>query len=190
MPKKSFVSSLREFPLDRAFTWFESGPVLLVGTACEGKANIMTVSCHMSMGFTPLLGCMLGPWNHTYEILRKTRRCVVSVPGADLMEIAVDVGNCSGASVDKFARFGLTYRLGEESGAPLIEECLANLECVVRKIPPRGGPYQFVLEGVRAWHNPDREEKRFFHARGDGFFIIDGETLNLRDRMVKWQDCI
>ncbi|MDR1367344.1 MAG: flavin reductase family protein [Candidatus Accumulibacter sp.] len=190
MPKVSHASSLREFPLNRAFTWFESGPVLLIGTSWKGKPNAMTISCHMSMGFTPLLGCMLGPWNHTYEILRNTRKCVVSVPGADLMEIAVDIGNCSGESMDKFAHFGLTYRPGEETGAPMIEECLASLECKVIKIPPRGGPYMFILEGIRAWHNPDRREKRTFHARGDGFFIIDGETLNLRDRMTKWQDCI
>jgi hypothetical protein len=48
----------------------------------------------------------------------------------------------------------------------------------------------FVLEGVSAWQHSAPEDKRTFHAVGDGTFIIDGETRNLRHRMTKWQHCI
>ena len=27
---------------------------------------------------------------------------------------------------------------------------------------------------------------RTFHANGDGTFVVDGQTLNLEERMVKW----
>ncbi|WP_198470801.1 hypothetical protein, partial [Acetomicrobium sp. S15 = DSM 107314] len=37
-----------------------------------------------------------------------TRECVIAVPTVDLLEKVVDIGNCSGKDVDKFARFGLT----------------------------------------------------------------------------------
>ncbi len=58
---------MREFPLDRAFTFFEPGPVLLVVTSIHGKHNIMTASCTASLGFTPIIGVALGPWNHSYR---------------------------------------------------------------------------------------------------------------------------
>ena len=45
-------------------------------------------------------------------------------------------------------------------------------------------------QGVKAWSNPDREERRTFHAVGDGTFVMDGETVNLRHKMTKWEDCI
>lgn len=32
-----------------------------------------------------------------------------------------------------------------------------------------------------------REETRTIHHCGDGSFIIDGGTLDLRNRMVKWR---
>jgi flavin reductase (DIM6/NTAB) family NADH-FMN oxidoreductase RutF len=179
---------LKKHPLNRAFCFFESGPVLLVSTMRNGQSNIMTISCHMSMGFTPLVGCMIGPWNHSYNMLIETGECVLSVPGVDLLETVVAIGNTSGADIDKFAEFGLTPRKGSKVGAPLIAECLASVECVVRERP--GHHEMFVLEGVAAWHNTERKEQRTFHARGDGHFIIDGETVNLRDKMVKWQDCI
>jgi flavin reductase (DIM6/NTAB) family NADH-FMN oxidoreductase RutF len=179
---------MKKYPLDRAFCFFEPGPVLLVSTLREGVPNVMTISCHMSMGFTPLVGCMIGPWNHSYEALLETGECVLSVPGADLLETAVAIGNTSGADIDKFAEFGLTARKGSKVKAPLITECLAAVECVVRERP--GHHEMFVLQGVAAWRNTERQEQRAFHARGDGYFIIDGETINLRDKMVKWQHCI
>ncbi|GHT36497.1 hypothetical protein FACS189427_08220 [Planctomycetales bacterium] len=181
---------MQEFPLNRAFTFFESGPVLLVVTSLNGKHNVMTVSCHASLGFTPIIGCSLGPWNHSYRTLLQTGECVLSIPTADMMETVVDIGNCSGDSIDKFKKFGLTPAKGKKVTAPLIAESLANVECVVRENPVSGSYYLFIMEGVKAWYNPDREEKRTFHAKGDGTFIIDGETVNLRHKMTKWEDCI
>jgi flavin reductase (DIM6/NTAB) family NADH-FMN oxidoreductase RutF len=183
-------SPLRPFPLDRSFTFVESGPVLLIATAHGRRRNVMTVSCHASMGFEPSIGIMLGPWNHSYQALLETGECVVAIPGADLMEAAVDIGNCSGVEVDKFKRFGLTARKGTKIKAPLIAECLYNLECVVTEKPRPDGRELFVLQGVKAWRNSERKERRTFHAKGDGTFIIDGECVDLRDRMTKWQYCI
>ena len=179
-----------EFPLERAFTFVESGPVLLIATTYNGKHNVMTVSCHASMGFEPTLGICLGPWNYSYHALRENGECVVSIPGADLLEQVVDIGNCSGEDEDKFTGFDLTPLPARDVTAPLVGECLYNLECRVinRALVPE---YNFfVLRGVRAWKHPSPKDGRTFHAVGDGTFIIDGEVVNLRHRMIKWQDCI
>jgi hypothetical protein len=45
----------------------------------------------------------------------------------------------------------------------------------------------FVLEGVQAWIDPHRKERRTIHANGNGTFVIDGETKNLRRKMTKWR---
>jgi flavin reductase (DIM6/NTAB) family NADH-FMN oxidoreductase RutF len=189
MPKKH-VSQQMEFPLDRAFTFVESGPVLLISTAYKGKNNLMTVSCHASMGFEPTLGICLGPWNFSYEALLETEECVVAVPHAGLLEKVVDIGNCSGADMDKYAVFNLHAQPAKDVAAPLVAECLYNLECRVVNDALAEDYNFFVLRGVRAWSNPAPADARTFHAVGDGTFIIDGETVNLRHKMTKWQDCI
>jgi flavin reductase (DIM6/NTAB) family NADH-FMN oxidoreductase RutF len=179
-----------EFPLNRAFTFVESGPVLLISTHHKGKNNLMTVSCHASMGFEPTLGICLGPWNFSYTALTESGTCVVAVPSAAIMEQVVDIGNCSGETLDKFAHFGLTPQRSREVDAPLVAECLYNLECRVENRALAEDYNFFVLRGVRAWHNPAPEDARTFHAVGDGTFIIDGEVVNLRHAMTKWQGCI
>ncbi|MDR2391168.1 MAG: flavin reductase family protein [Planctomycetota bacterium] len=178
------------FPLNRAFTFVESGPVLLISTRRRDKINLMTASCHASMGFEPTLGICLGPWNFSYAALEETGECVVAIPPAGMLEKVVAIGNCSGGDTDKFSAFGLTPMPARKVQAPLVAECLYNLECRVVNRELVSVHNFFILQGVWAWRNPSPADARSFHAVGDGTFIIDGETVNLRHKMTKWQDCI
>lgn len=99
----------------------------------------------------------------------------------------VDIGNCSGVDVDKIEEFDLTAVDGEKVQAPLVAECFANIECGVADTT-LVAPYSlFLLEPVRAWTDPSQPAPRLFHHRGDGTFTLDGPTLDLKDRMTKWQ---
>lgn len=40
-----------------------------------------------------------------------------------------------------------------------------------------------VLEGVAAYLDSSRKEKRTIHAIGDGTFVVDGRKLNRREMM-------
>ncbi|MEI9899391.1 MAG: flavin reductase [Hyphomicrobium sp.] len=82
------------------------------------------------------------------------------------------MGTCSGADTDKFAKFQLTPRRAKLVGAPLIEECLANIECKVVDMIPRHNIV--VLEGVAARIDQRERRRRMIHAVGDGTFIVDG----------------
>ncbi len=179
-----------ELSLSKAFQLIEPGPVVLVTTAHKGKANVMTMSWHMVMDFTPQIGCIIGPWDYSFSALRKTKECVIAIPTVDIATKVVEIGNCSGQEVDKFKVFDLTTLPAEKVKAPLIAECLANLECRVVDTRLITKYNLFILEGVKAWIDPERKERRTFHANGDGTFVVDGEVLNLKEKMVKWQSYI
>ena len=188
MTVRATKPKLLVFPLQRAFTFVESGPVILVSTCHKRQRNLMTLSWHTLMDFEPTLGITLGPWNHSYTALLETGECVVAVPPASLLTTVIDIGNCSGSQVDKFKKFGLTTQKAFLVKAPLVADCLKNLECrVVGHLEDRNF---FILEGLQAWHNPAVTDQRTFHAVGDGTFIIDGETIDLKRRMTKWKHCI
>ena len=182
---------MKAYPLDKVFQWIEPGPVVLVSTAHKGRANLMTMSWHIALEFTPpLVGCVIGPWDYTWRALRATRECVIAVPGVDLAPKVVDIGNCSGSEVDKFKQFRLTPQPAELVRAPLVAECLANFECRLIDATLARKFGFLVLKVVRAWVNPARKEQRTFHAHGDGTFAVDGRILNLKKRMTKWNDYV
>jgi len=172
---------MKRMKLSKAFTLMESGPVVLVTTHDGEKNNIMTISWTMVVDFTPLFAMTTGPWNYSYAALRRSRECVISIPTVDLIDQVVGIGTCSGADTDKFQKYGLTPVKGKHVRSPLIEECLANIEC--RVIDSVRKHNIVVLEGVAAYFDSSRKEKRTIHAIGDGTFVVDGRTLNRREMM-------
>lgn len=180
---------MKNFPLEKVVCLLEPGPLVLVTTALQGKRNIMTMGFHMMVQHNPpLIAFILGPWDYSHKALVETNECVIAIPGVDLMEKAVDIGNCSGADTDKFERFGLDSMNAEKVNAPLIKQCLANIECKVVNTQLTEEFNLFVVEAVKAWISPDRKEQRIFHHKGNGTFSIDGGTKDLKARMTKWEE--
>jgi flavin reductase (DIM6/NTAB) family NADH-FMN oxidoreductase RutF len=167
--------------LSRAFTLIEPGPVVLVTTNDGNKDNVMTISWTMVVDFTPLFAITTGDWNYSFAALQKKRECVISIPTVDMIDKVVGAGTCSGADTDKFERFRLTPVRGKFVQAPLIKECLANIECRVVDIVREHNI--IVLEGVAAYLDNSRKEKRTVHAVGDGTFVVDGRKLNRKKMM-------
>ena len=172
---------MKKIRISKAFTLIESGPVVLVTTNDGTKNNIMTISWTMVMDFTPVFAITTGPWNYSFAALRKTKECVISIPTVDMLDCIIGVGTCSGADTDKFEKFMLTPVKGTHVKAPLIKECLANIECKVVDIVKKHNIV--VLEGVAAYFDESRKEKRTVHAVGDGTFIVDGRKLSRKKMM-------
>ncbi|OPY00598.1 MAG: Flavoredoxin [Syntrophorhabdus sp. PtaB.Bin184] len=175
------INGMKEMEMSKAFTLMESGPVVLVTTNDGDNNSIMTISWTMVMDFTPIFAMTTGPWNYSFAALQKTKECVISIPTVDMLDKVIGVGTCSGADTDKFQKFMLTPVKGTHVKAPLIKECLANIECKVVDIVKKHDIV--VLEGVAAYFDSSRKEKRTVHAVGDGTFIVDGRKLNRKKMM-------
>jgi flavin reductase (DIM6/NTAB) family NADH-FMN oxidoreductase RutF len=163
----------------------ETGPIVLVTSAWKGRTNIMTMGWHMMMEFSPaLVGCYIWDQNHSHEMIRRSRQCVINVPTVDLADKVVGIGNSSGASLDKFERFRLTADDASEVKAPLIRECYANFECRLHDSRLIRRYSLFVWEVVKAHVATSPKRPRTMHYRGDGEFMIAGRTLNLRRKFL------
>lgn len=173
---------MHHMKLSKAFTLIEPGPLTLVTTHDGTNSNIMTISWTMVMDFTPVFAITTGAWNHSFKALQATGECVVAVPTVDLLDRAIGIGTCSGSDTDKFAKFKLTAVAGKRVRAPLIKECLANIECKVIDMIDKHNIV--VLQAVAAYMDTARKEKRTVHAVGDGTFIVDGRKLDRRKMMA------
>jgi flavin reductase (DIM6/NTAB) family NADH-FMN oxidoreductase RutF len=179
---------MKEMPASKAYRFLEPGPIVLVTTMHDGRPNVMTMGFHMMVQHAPpLIGCIIGPWDHSYQALRANGGCVIAIPTVDLARKVVDVGNCSGAEVDKFAKFSLTPIPAEQVKAPLVAECLANIECRVSDTTLVDKYCLFILEAIRIWVDSERAERRTLHHNGDGTFTVDGRTIDFRECMVMWK---
>lgn len=171
----------QDYPLADIRRLLEPGPVVLVSSAHDGKTNIMTMGWHMMIGFTPaLFGCYIDESNHSYEMVKRSKECVINLPTAELLEQVVGIGNCSGADTDKFAAFGLTAAKANVVAAPLISECYASFECRLADAHPNPSHPLFVWEVVCAHVAASPKLPRTLHYRGDGEFMLSGREINTR----------
>ncbi|WP_442756208.1 flavin reductase family protein [Methylocystis sp. JAN1] len=175
---------MRNWPLSKVYQLLEPGPVVLLTTSRKGRANVMTMSWHMMVDFEPpLIACIVSDRDHSFVALRATKECVIAIPAVQLAEKVVAIGNCSGRDVDKFSVFHLTPKKAEHVASPLVAECFANVECRVvdTRLVNRYG--LFVLEGVKAWIDPEQENPKTIHHQGFGKFAVDGELIELTSKM-------
>lgn len=178
---------MKKMDIRKAFTLIEPGPVVLITTNDGVKNNIMTLSWIMVVDFTPKFAITTGDWNYSYKALKKFKECVIAIPAADQIDQIVGIGTSSGKETNKFEKFGLTAKKGQIVSAPLIQECLANIECKVIDIIKKHDI--IILEGKVAYYNSDRKNKKTIHAVGDGNFIIDGRKISRKKAMQsKLQD--
>lgn len=120
----------KDFPVSNVRRLLEPGPIILVSSTWHDKTNIMTMGWHMIMEFEPsLIGCYIWTENYSFNMIRKSKECVINIPTVDIADKVVRIGNCSGADIDKFKKFKLTALRSTNVQAPIIKECYANFEC-------------------------------------------------------------
>ena len=141
----------------------------------------MTMGWHTVMEFSPsLVGCVIAGSNHSFDLIRRSRECVINVPTLELARTAVGIGNCSGRDVDKFKTFKLTPVTATKVKAPLIAECYANLECRLHDARLVNKYNFFIFEVVKAHVATSPKNPTTIHYRGDGAFMVSGRSISLR----------
>ena len=183
-------------PLPKAYRLLNHGPTVLVSSAHAGRRNVMAAAWSMPLDFDPpKVAVVIDKATLTRELVEASGEFVLNVPSRQQAALTLAVGTQSGREVDKFEklmRSGIPGDgVGETAsmvGAPLIEGCLAWLECRVIAEPHIQQRYDLFLAEVVAawadpavfsdgrWHFPD-EQRRSIHYLAGGSFFATGDSF-------------
>ena len=123
---------------------------------------------------------MIAGGNHSFEMIRNSRECVINLPTTALTDQVVGIGNTSGAEIDKFAAFGLTAAEARQVGAPLIRECPASFECRLYDNVLVDKYNFFIFEVVKAHVTAVPKHPETLHYTGEGVFMVSGRIISRR----------
>jgi flavin reductase (DIM6/NTAB) family NADH-FMN oxidoreductase RutF len=178
MPKRADKA---DFPVSKVRRYLEPGPIVLVSSRLDDRRNIMTMGWHTIMEFTPsLVGCVIASGNYSFDLVRKSRECVINLPTTALTDTVIGIGNTTGAELDKFEHFGLTAQPAEHVKAPLIAECHANFECRLANDALVDKYNFFIFEIVKAHVAKSPKHPETLHYTGDGVFMVSGKIISRR----------
>jgi flavin reductase (DIM6/NTAB) family NADH-FMN oxidoreductase RutF len=166
------------------------GPVTLVTSSWHGKNNVMAAALVTALSFDPpLVGVAMHPSRHSYDMIRYSEQFALNIPSRRLLHHVQYLGSVSGADIDKLELTKLPTFKASRVDAPLIEGCVAYIECGVEDTLRVGDHVLFVGQVLAAsaeaeafdgtWLLEDDDTKPL-HYLGVNYYALLGPRFEAR----------
>lgn len=143
--------SFKNIPITSAHRLINHGPTVLITSGLGDKVNVMTAAWQMPVSFRPaLIAVSIDRERFSHRLILKSREFVINIPNVEMIKEVLCCGTQSGKDIDKFEACKLTPVKAQKVKAPLIEECIGNIECKLYSIHEAGDHTIFVGEVVAA----------------------------------------
>ncbi len=140
----------------------EPGPLACMTSRFRSAENVMTQGWMMPVSLDPaLIAVAIHPDRLTHEYVGKSEFFGLSIPTADLLAAVHRCGIESGRDGDKFARSALMPFDALEIDAPLIDGCVAHIECGVIERMSFGDHDLFVGEVLAVQADEEAFQERW-----------------------------
>jgi flavin reductase (DIM6/NTAB) family NADH-FMN oxidoreductase RutF len=178
-------------PLPKSYLLLNHGPTVLVSSAHGERRNVMAAAWNMALDFDPpKVAVVIDKSTLTRELVEASGEFVLNVPSRKIAAMTLAVGSESGRGIDKIAKVGAGTTAASKIGAPLIDDCLAWLECRVIPEPHIQQTYDLFLgEVLAAWADPEvfsngrwrfpDAERRSIHYQAGGSFFATGDSFEV-----------
>ena len=134
----------------------------------------------------PLVGCVIHPQRHTADMIRFSEEFALNIPGPGLLKQTAFLGSMSGLDNDKLEAAGLEAFNAMRIDPPLLEGCLAWIECGLQDVVPMGDHNLFIGRVVRVqaldeayagkWLLKSREFSPLTYIGGSSYAVV-GDPL-------------
>lgn len=179
--------------LPHAYRLLNHGPVTLVSSAHAGARNVMAAAWAMPLDFDPpKVAVVIDANTFTRKLVEASGEFALNIPCRAIAASVLKAGDASGRDLDKFAHAGLGTFPAATIGAPLVDGCVAWLECRVLPRPDNEKRHDLFLAEVVAAQADDRVFRdgkwrfdesgndgalRTLHYFGGGAFAVTGATV-------------
>ncbi|MEY4729519.1 MAG: hypothetical protein RL020_677 [Pseudomonadota bacterium] len=182
--------------LAKSYRLLNHGPTVIVTSAHAGRINVMAAAWSMALDFDPpKVTVVIDKNTFTRELVEASGEFALCVPSRAIAQATLAVGSVSARNVegqDKFAALGVKTFAAEKIAAPLVEGCVAWLECKVIREPHNEKTYDlFIGEVIAAhadsrvfsnghWHFGDDPMLRSIHYVAGGTFLSIGDAFEVK----------
>lgn len=175
-----------------AYRLLNHGPTCLITSAQGAQRNIMAAAWVCALDFAPpKVTVVIDRKTYTRTLIEEAGSFAINLPCVQQMAQVQQVGHISGRDVpdhDKFTRYGIDTFAATQITAPLVQGCVAWLECRILPEPGMQQRYDlFIAEVVAAhadsrvfqdgrWQFNGHDALRTIHHVAGGAFFATGQA--------------
>ncbi len=183
---------VKSLTLSKAYRLLNHGPTTLITSSHNNKHNIMAAAWACALDFDPpKVTVVIDKNTYTRELIEASGTFAINLPCVAQKNMVKQVGSCSGRDMttDKFAQYNISTFAAQQISAPLVEGCVAWLECKIIPEPHNQNTYDlFIAEVIAAyadervfsdgrWHFEGYDDLRTIHHVAGGAFFATGESV-------------
>lgn len=166
------------------------GPVVLATTKWRGVSDVMPVGWNMPLSSDPpFVGICVHNSRHTHDMIKFSEEFALNFPSTALLNHVQYYGSTSGRDVEKLDISRLPTFKARKVEAPLLEGCVAFIECGLEDAIRIGDHTLFVGRVVavtadeeafkETWLLDDEEEKPL-HYLGGAYYSVLSQRLEAK----------
>jgi flavin reductase (DIM6/NTAB) family NADH-FMN oxidoreductase RutF len=106
--------------------------VIILSAAADKQQAAMTASAMYVSQVPPLVAVSVSKTFATYQLIEKAKAFAINVVADGQLDLAQKFGSVHGFEVDKITEFGMSTEPATKIEAPLVPNCYANIECIVK----------------------------------------------------------
>ena len=184
------MEKIRIKSLEEATRLVNHGPCVIITVGDATKDNLFTVAWNMPVRKNPpMVAIESGKSHYSYDFIKRTGEFGINVPCARIAVKVLAAGRVSGAKLDdKFTLVGLTRQKATSIKAPLVAECVANLECRVCQVVDLGASSILIAQVLDAVVDKDSFKEgawnfenglELLHHLGGSSFAVSDRRIDL-----------
>ena len=144
--------------------------VSIITAKLGDKENAMPATWVIPVSFSPkLVAVNIAPERFTHDMIKESKKFGVCLLAEDQVDLSRKLGSCSGLDTDKLTNLGKFYG---DLGVPLLEDCVACMECSVTDEVKEGDHTVFTGEVVNLYTT---DKKPLLLFRGE--YLKTGDSL-------------
>jgi flavin reductase (DIM6/NTAB) family NADH-FMN oxidoreductase RutF len=169
---------------------FQSTLITTMGS--DKKPNIIAIAWIMPVSHSPpALVFAIRKERYSFKLLQENQAFAVNFPMINLKDEVLFCGTKSGKMLDKFKETGLTQGQSKLIDVPIIEECVAHIECSVKEILQEGLDHMLVIGNIlTCYADSEYFDKKWkvdkvnllLHLGGDTFTTNDSKVLETKNK--------
>ena len=154
--------------------WKTPERVALVTSIDENdKAHVITVSWFTRVSFEPpMFAIAVGQSRSMHNLINQSKEFVLAIPGEDIAQAVLGCGKRGGNLEDRFDKYNLKVMPADKIKSPLIKNCQANYECVVKDTLDVGDHTLFIGKVKASWMNEQPVHNLLIAGDEPGYEIV------------------